>query len=112
MGKPEIEFTEVEAFPWRQAEGYPEGAMDRVLSCDEQTGACSRMLRLPPGTQSSERLAHDFWEEVYILEGSITDLTEGRTFTSGMYACRPPGMKHGPYRTDTGCLTIEVRYYQ
>ncbi len=28
----------------------------------------------------------------------------------GMYACRPPGMKHGPYRTETGCVTLEVRY--
>jgi hypothetical protein len=27
-----------------------------------------------------------------------------------MYACRPPGMKHGPYRTDEGCVTLEVRY--
>jgi len=27
-----------------------------------------------------------------------------------MYACRPPGMKHGPYRTEEGCMTLEVRY--
>jgi hypothetical protein len=27
-----------------------------------------------------------------------------------MYACRPPGMKHGPYRTEEGVTTLEVRY--
>jgi hypothetical protein len=27
-----------------------------------------------------------------------------------MYACRPPGMKHGPYRTEGGVVTFEVRY--
>jgi hypothetical protein len=51
---------------------------------------------------------HDFWEEVYIVEGSHWD--GDRHFKKGMYACRPPGMKHGPYRTDEGVVTFEVRY--
>jgi len=29
-----------------------------------------------------------------------------------MYACRPPGMVHGPYRVPTGCLTLEMRYFK
>jgi hypothetical protein len=27
-----------------------------------------------------------------------------------MYACRPPGMRHGPYRVPRGCTTLEIRY--
>jgi hypothetical protein len=27
-----------------------------------------------------------------------------------MYACRPPGMLHGPYRVPRGCITFEIRY--
>jgi hypothetical protein len=27
-----------------------------------------------------------------------------------MYACRPPGMVHGPYRVPGGCTTLEIRY--
>jgi hypothetical protein len=27
-----------------------------------------------------------------------------------MYACRPPGMVHGPYRVPRGCTTLELRY--
>jgi len=41
-------------------------------------------------------------EEVYILEGSQWD--GDQFFKKGMYACRPPGMKHGPYRTILGGL--------
>jgi hypothetical protein len=51
---------------------------------------------------------HDFWEEVYILEGNQWD--GDQFFEKGMYACRPPGMRHGPYRTEGGVVTFEVRY--
>jgi hypothetical protein len=53
---------------------------------------------------------NEFWEEVYILEGSFVQ--GNQVFTPGMYACRPPGMRHGPYKTPTGCLTFEIRYYR
>jgi hypothetical protein len=46
----------------------------------------------------------------HILEGDFTDLTLGETFGPGMYACRPPGMLHGPWRTDAGALILEIRY--
>jgi len=38
------------------------------------------------------------------------DLGKGQTFSAGMYACRPPGMVHGPYRVPRGCMTLEIRY--
>jgi len=53
---------------------------------------------------------HDFWEEVYIVEGALHDLTLDQTFGQGSYACRPPGMPHGPWVAPRGCLTFEVRY--
>jgi hypothetical protein len=34
-----------------------------------------------------------------------------QTFRAGEYACRPPGMRHGPWRSPEGCVTFEVRYY-
>jgi ChrR Cupin-like domain len=85
---------------------------ERILSADPATGVASRILRFAPGTDTTPNgvQIHDFWEEVYILEGSLTDLELGETFTAGMYACRPPGMKHGPWTSDNGCLTFEVRY--
>ncbi|HBH58343.1 MAG TPA: hypothetical protein DEQ49_00950, partial [Arthrobacter bacterium] len=53
-----------------------------------------------------ETIAHEYWEEVMILSGELTDLRLGQTFTAGMYACRPPGMKHGPYRSESGCSML------
>ena len=70
------------------------------------------MLRFAPGTDTTPNgvQVHDFWEEVYILEGSFTDLALGEAFTAGMYACRPPGMAHGPWVAPEGCVTFEARY--
>ena len=56
-------------------------------------------------------LTHDFWEEVYIIEGSFVDITLNQKFSAGDYAIRPPGMRHGPWRTDEGVTTFESRYY-
>jgi hypothetical protein len=53
---------------------------------------------------------HDVWEEVFILEGEIHDIPLGKTFTKGMYACRPPGMKHGPWTSKGGAVTFETRF--
>jgi hypothetical protein len=50
--------------------------------------------------------------EVWILEGSFHDVSLDRTFVAGMYACRPPGMPHGPWRSADGCRTLEIRYYR
>jgi hypothetical protein len=36
----------------------------------------------------------------------------GETCSAGMYACRPPGMPHGPWRSEDGCRTFEIRYYR
>ena len=71
----------------------------------------TRILRWEPGYDSSQAgvITHDYIEEVYLLEGAYEDLQLGRTFTAGMYASRQPGMPHGPYRSPTGCLMLEIR---
>jgi hypothetical protein len=30
-------------------------------------------------------------------------------YRAGYYACRPPGMKHGPFFHPTGALCLEIR---
>ena len=92
--------------------GAVAGLTERILASDAASGVATRMLRFAPGTNTSSAgpQVHDFWEEVYILEGSLHDLTLGQTFGAGTYACRPPGMPHGPWVAPDGCLTFEVRY--
>lgn len=113
MPKPELEFTPAHSVPWTVCAGDVPALTERILVADTQSGVATRILRFGPNTDTTPNGAqvHDFWEEVYILEGSLTDVTLGRTFVAGDYACRPPGMSHGPWTTgDDGCLTFEARY--
>jgi ChrR Cupin-like domain len=92
--------------------GLVPGLTEPILATDPDGGAASRMLRFEPGTDTTPNgvQVHDFWKEVYILDGAITDLRLDHTFTAGMYVCRPPGMPHGPWHGPDGCLTFDVRY--
>lgn len=110
--KPELEFFDAAGLPWTPVPGGVAGLTEKILARDPQTGVASRLLRWEPGTDTSAAgvMIHPFWEEVWILEGSIRDLVLDRTFGKGMYACRPPGMRHGPWESKDGCLTFEVRY--
>lgn len=88
------------------------GFWEQILSVDPDTRAYTRMVRMEPGTDTSVGgvITHDFHEEVFIVDGDLTDLTLGETFVAGMYACRLPGMPHGPYRSEHGNVMIEFRY--
>ena len=111
MGKPAIEFLDVDTIPWSPVAQQP-GVSERVLAQDPSSGLLTRMVQWAPGvdTSSAGAVAHDYFEEVFILSGSIHDVTLGQTFAAGCYACRPPGMVHGPWKTVDGCVMLEVRY--
>ncbi|MFI5708520.1 cupin domain-containing protein [Kribbella sp. NPDC051620] len=105
--KAEYEFFPAADVPW--TEDGP-GITQRVLTRAED-GMLTRIARWAPGTSTGDEvIRHEYFEEVYLLEGSLTDLTLGKTFTAGDYAARRPGMPHGPYRTDEGCTMLETRY--
>ncbi len=113
MPKPELEIFDPDlTIPWRQVEGAQEGIIEKILSLDPDTGSYTRLLKFPPGMVTTETLTHDFWEEVYVLEGTLIDLKKELTFIKGMYACRPPGMLHGPYSIPFGCMTLEIRTFE
>lgn len=110
--KPEMEFQTVDAVAWTAAHPDVEGLDERILAREGDGAVATRMLRFAPGTDTTPAgvQRHDFWEEVYILEGSFRDVSLDETFTAGQYACRPPGMAHGPWTSEAGCVTFEVRY--
>ncbi len=118
MCKPELEFTRPDHIPWepvaasRSGGAGGAGVMQKILSWDPESGDLTRLLRFDAGVETTETIAHDFWEEVWILEGELVDVAKRETFSAGMYACRPPGMVHGPYRVPRGCLTLELRYHK
>jgi len=113
MPKPEHEFFEPSQLGRRSVGGIA-GLTETILTEDPETGDYTRLLQFEPGTDTSPMgvQRHEFWEEVWIVDGAFTDLSLGETFSAGMYACRPPGMPHGPWRSEDGCRTFEIRYYR
>ena len=111
MAKPTREFHAPGA-EWRAAGMGVEGIWAQTLAQDSETGDYTGLLRYDAGVDTSPTgtRVHEYWEEVLILEGEFTDISLGATFSAGMYACRPPGMPHGPWRTARGVLMLEVRY--
>ncbi|WP_329455070.1 cupin domain-containing protein [Streptomyces sp. NBC_01497] len=109
--KDEHEFYDASTLDWSPAEGSP-GVTERMLSDGESGAELTRLARWAPGldTTAAGVIRHAYYEEVYLLEGELEDLTLGRTFGAGHFASRPPGMPHGPYRTRTGCVMLETRY--
>ena len=111
MSQPELEFHLPEE-PWTTPAGAGAGVQERVLAEDPERGCRTALVRSAPGTDTSAQgvARHDVWEEVYLVEGALHDLTLDRTFTAGMYARRPPGMPHGPWTAEDGVTMLVVTY--
>jgi hypothetical protein len=106
---------------WRSPPGYPEDIEQKILAggLDEKnkTGNRTRLLRFRPGAFTTEPFVHDYWEEVYLISGDLVvgDGKNGeaaQSFRPNTYACRPPGISHGPFRSGTGCVLLEFHYYE
>ncbi|KAJ6531757.1 hypothetical protein B0H19DRAFT_1188401 [Mycena capillaripes] len=105
MPKPEIEFRATTSFP----ETKTPDLSTRTLSEDADTGDKTVLLVHKAGSAwGAPVCSHDYWEEVYIIEGRLFDETLEQWFEAGSYCCRPPGMLHGPFRADgeVGCREI------
>jgi hypothetical protein len=121
IDKPHLEFHKVDMKSgWAAPPGYPLGIEQKILAgtLDEakRTGSRTRLLRFAPGVFTTAPFVHDYWEEVYLINGDLTvgNNAEGRGgegFPPGTYACRPPGAVHGPFKSETGCLLLEIHYY-
>ena len=121
VNKPHLEFHAVDmAGGWQVPAGYPAGIEQKILAGaldeDKKSGTRTRLLRFAPGVFTTAPFVHDYWEEVYLVDGDLTvgNDAEGRggeAFARGTYACRPPGAAHGPFKSQRGCLLLEIHYY-
>jgi hypothetical protein len=105
---------------WETPAGYPPGIEQKILagSLDEKagTGSRTRLLRFQPGVYTTDPFVHEYWEEVYLLNGDLTVGNDaqgkgGEAFAPGTYACRPPGAAHGPFKSTGGCTLFEIHYF-
>ena len=105
---------------WEVPEGYPAGIQQKILagSLDEETkvGTRTRLLRFEPGVYTTAPFRHEYWEEVYLVKGDLVVGNDvngdgGESFHEDTYACRPPGVDHGPFKSVGGCTLLEVHYF-
>ena len=106
---------------WAVPPGYPEGIQQKILAGDldedAKVGSRTRLLRFDPGIYTTQPFVHDYWEEVYLVSGDLTVGNDekgegGEAFEPNTYACRPPGAFHGPFKSNEGCLLLEIHYYE
>ena len=97
---------------WQPIEGLEGLAEELTLAVDEVSGDYTRLTRFAPGcdTTAFGGKSHNYPEEVFIVEGRIYDVAFDRWLEKGDYASRPPGEVHGPFRTEEGCLVLEVSF--
>lgn len=121
VNKSHREFHQVDMHEgWETPQGYPAGIQQKILSgtldARNRRGGHTRLLRFQPGTYTTVPFEHDYWEEVFVIQGDLwvgNDVQGqgGERFGPATYCCRPPHVPHGPFRTEHGCLLLEQHYY-
>lgn len=87
---------------WRQVEP---GIDEMILNQDPTTVRKTLLQRWQPGAVNVQKIfVHQYIEEIYIVEGDLTDTRLGQSWQKGAYAYRKPGMEHGPFASKDGCL--------
>ena len=105
--KQHLEFVKVDLKSgWEVPPGYPPGFFQKILASDldekAKKGSRTRLLKIEPGAFSTEPFVHDHWEEVYVIQGDLVVGNDkqgkgGQQCFAPTYACRPPGVHHGPF---------------
>ncbi|MDR3467838.1 MAG: cupin [Xanthobacteraceae bacterium] len=121
MNKAHDEFHTLDmAAGWETPLGYPSGIKQKILSgaLDEtgRGGSRTRLLKFEPGVYTTSPFVHAYWEEVFLVSGDLTVGNDaagngGEAFGPYTYACRPPGAVHGPFKSEKGCLLLEIHYF-
>jgi hypothetical protein len=123
VNKQHLEFHTIDmSSGWQKPPGYPpelnvqEKVLTGGLDTKNKRGSQTRLLKFGPGVYTTAPFVHDYWEEVFLVSGDLTvgndkDGKGGTPFPPNTYACRPPGAWHGPFKSEGGCVLLEIHYY-
>lgn len=99
---------------WTEVPGT-RGILARMVSGDfdeaAQRGFRTRLVRMLPGAETFAPFEHAYWEEVTLIEGALTDLSDGTVHEALAYVIRPPATPHGPLWSERGCVMVETQYF-
>jgi hypothetical protein len=116
MGKTTIQYWNPlsleNAGQWRSLPGFEGLAEELTLSIDPETGEYTRLTRFHPGADTSAvgPKSHDYPEEIFVVSGRLYDAAFDLWLEAGHYASRPPGEVHGPFKTDEGCVVLDISF--
>ena len=106
MPRPHVEFLHAQQLPWRAAPfpgGGWQGVEAKLLSRDPATGACSALLKLPPGfRRGAYRLAAS--QEWLLLEGAMR--RGAVDYGLDDYAWLPAGHPGDGWSSDGGAVLL------
>lgn len=101
-----IEFVQAQMLPWRRiGPGLARPDVEyKLLSRDPADGACSVLMRYPPGwsREGPEHILAD--EEFYVLDGSLE--IDGRDYPADSYAYLPAGWTRQAMASPNGCVIL------
>jgi len=100
---------------WVALPGFP-GLQQIILSgsLDEtrRSGRRSRLVRIGAGMKTTTTLVHEYFEETYLVSGSLHLVQKpGTKIIAPAFVLRPPGTPHGPFASDDGCVMLEIHYF-
>jgi hypothetical protein len=97
---------------WAPVKGLEGIAEELTLSIDEESGEYTKLTRFLPGADTAAfgGKTHLYPEEVFIVSGRLYDKAFEMWLEAGHYASRPPGELHGPFKTDVGCVVLEISF--
>ena len=97
---------------WVSVKGLEGMAEEIILSIDEESGEYTKLTRFFPGADTTPfgGKTHLYPEEVFIVSGRLYDQAFEMWLEAGHYASRPPNELHGPFKTDIGCVVLEISF--
>jgi hypothetical protein len=97
---------------WQAIPGLEGVAEELTLSIDDRSGEYTRLTRFHPGADTTRfgGKCHNYPEEIFIVSGRLYDCAFEMWLEAGHYASRPPGEIHGPFKTEAGCVVLEVSF--
>jgi hypothetical protein len=106
----QFDFHAATAYPGRSWETIDTGVTQMLLNHDKSTGRRTTLQKWEAGgaNAQSHPFVHDYVEEIYLVEGDLYDTKLRQGWTAGAYAYRKPGMEHGPFTSEKGCLMFIV----
>ena len=83
-----------------------------TVAIDNESGDYTRLTLFEPGADTKDfgSKFHDYPEEIYVISGRLYDKAFTMWLEAGHYCSRPPGEVHGPFRSEEGCLVLEISF--